>query len=667
MYRVGSWAIKLAAPRWRFSAAVAFGLAFISLSCTGAKVGRDSQGSSGQVQQYSVTVRGRAHVFTLDESRGALVASGTLDAGAELDVLHTQPLLDGFLPVVNTSPQQIVFASQGNLEVVSSQARRPIGQASVRGSPLLDLRADRRLTPVGASNTATSVDLLLQHQRYSAIVVPGTNRITWIASNAVYDIIPSSGGLGAVHISTVGTLTGSGVVARKLIGGFADLGISSRLVLPTSPGEVGQEALRDAAPPGVPVDSFIVDGGNPVWTTPLPGLRQRWGDLTQDEFEEFTARLFATARQSVLSVAHTLAEQGGGDIVTIVHHMGPNVTVAAMLYDDESLHEALPANVRYTSVVIPVVHGTGALAFNLLSRDLHGGFSGDGWDRYREFVSRGIPSRISVAIASTEAMAMQTSELFNLAADKIITVPLGAGEPFGPIPELHNTPGNIVSRQQFLQAFNDQADGEGEDAAIDNFEPDDRMLLFAGKLVAKKGPIELVHILAAVREQHPELGLHATIIGGGELREQIKEVAQELGVREFVHVLGPRDQVIINQFQNFADLFVMPYVWEEPFGLVPIEAALCGTPTVMPSDAGVASAVTVPWLFKTVDKVDGKVDIQRFADTIVAALEADAKYSDVNGTPYWQAASNYILTEFSWGAYARRVSAIAQDALSAAN
>lgn len=649
---------------YRFFAAALF---FSALSCTGAEVGRDRQGSSTQLQQYSVVVHGSAQVFTLDETRGALVASGSLNEGAQLDVLQTRPSLDGWLAVVGASSQQVVFASEGSLQVVSSQMRRPIGRASVRSSPLFDVSIDRRLSPIGASKAWNNVDLLSQNPRFSLIYVPETNRIAWVTSSALHSVTKSSLALGAVHIATVGTLTGSGVVSKKLIGGFRDLGIPSRLVLPTSPGEIGQQSLEDAAPSGVPVDGFVVDGGNPVWTTPLPGVRQRWGDLTEDQFSEFIARLFATARQSVLSVAQSLSAQGGGNIVTIVHHMGPNVTVAAMLYDDPSLHDALPANVRFTNVVIPIIHGTGALAFNPMSRDLHGGFNGEGWDRYRNFVKLGIPGRISVAIASTDAMAMQTSELFNLTPEKMVTVPLGAGEPFGPIPELHNIPENQFRRQEFLEDFNAQADAAGEDAGIENFKEGDRMLLFAGKLVTKKGPIELVHILAAIREQYPELNVHATIIGSGELRERIKDVAQELGVREFVHVLGPRDQVIINQFQNFADLFVMPYVWEEPFGLVPIEAALCGTPTVMPSDAGVASAVQVPWLFSIVDKVEGKIDIQSFVDAIGAALQADAKYSDVNGTPYWKAASDYILSDFSWDAYAKRVAAIAQNTVSQPN
>lgn len=650
---------------------VAFVLALISLSCTGAPLGRDSQGSLGDVKQSLVAVHGRADVFVLDESRGTLLLTGSLQDGAEFEIIHTQAQLAGWLPIVNTSPQQIVLASQGNLEVLSSTSGKPVGQASLRSSSVLDFSAQRRLIPVGTSNTTVQVPVLLQHQQFSAIYVPETNHIGWITSHAVYNLVRngSTAALAAVHISTVGTLTGSGVVAKKLLGGFTDLGIPSRLVLPTSPGEVGQQAVRDAAPLGVPVDSFVVEGGNPVWTTPLPGLRQRWGDLSEAQWTDFIVQLFATARQSVLSVAQTLSERGGGDIVTIVHHMGPNTTIAAMLYDDASLHAALPPNVRYTNVVIPVIHGTGALAFNPLSRDLHGGFNGEGWDRYREFVTRGIPSRISVAIASTEDMATQTSELFGLSPDRIRVVPLGAGEPFRPIPELHNIPENAQRRAQYLQAFNAQADEKGADAGIADFLPGDRMLLFVGKLVNKKGPTELIQILATIHQMQPDLRVHAAFIGSGELRDSLKGVAQSLGVREFVHVLGARDQVIITEFQNFTDLFVMPYVWQEPFGLVPFEAALCGTPTVIPSDAGAVSAVAnAPWLFTTVDKrADGIIDIQKFAEAIIARLQADAKYSNVNGEPYWQVANRYILNSFGWDVHAEKVASIAREVLSQQN
>ena len=70
---------------------------------------------------------------------------------------------------------------------------------------------------------------------------------------------------------------------------------------------------------------------------------------------------------------------------------------------------------------------------------------------------------------------------------------------------------------------------------------------------------------------------HAAIAGSGDLEEYLRDLAEELGVSERVHVLGPRKDV--PALMHAIDVFAMPSIWEG-FGLVLLEAMAAARPIV---------------------------------------------------------------------------------------
>ena len=99
-------------------------------------------------------------------------------------------------------------------------------------------------------------------------------------------------------------------------------------------------------------------------------------------------------------------------------------------------------------------------------------------------------------------------------------------------------------------------------------------LLFVGRLVGYKGVDVL---LKAVRD----LDAETIIIGDGPLRASLETLARDLGVADRVRFLGevPIDHLLA--WYQTCDAFVLPSVTrQETFGMVQLEAMVCGRPVV---------------------------------------------------------------------------------------
>jgi glycosyltransferase involved in cell wall biosynthesis len=100
--------------------------------------------------------------------------------------------------------------------------------------------------------------------------------------------------------------------------------------------------------------------------------------------------------------------------------------------------------------------------------------------------------------------------------------------------------------------------------------PADLVLLFAGKLIPKKRPLDLVRAVA----RSGCANVLAVFVGDGELRSECAAEAARLGVR--AHFAGFRNQSELPSDYGACDLLVLPSDARETWGLVVNEAMACG-------------------------------------------------------------------------------------------
>lgn len=108
-------------------------------------------------------------------------------------------------------------------------------------------------------------------------------------------------------------------------------------------------------------------------------------------------------------------------------------------------------------------------------------------------------------------------------------------------------------------------------------------LACVGRVEARKGVDVAITALAALPPQ-------ATLVvsGGGpeSLRSELMALAQRLGVADRVTFTGPVDDVAA--VYEACDALVFPVTWDEPFGLVPLEAMAVGRPVLATGTGGSA-------------------------------------------------------------------------------
>jgi glycosyltransferase involved in cell wall biosynthesis len=106
---------------------------------------------------------------------------------------------------------------------------------------------------------------------------------------------------------------------------------------------------------------------------------------------------------------------------------------------------------------------------------------------------------------------------------------------------------------------------------------------YAGRLSAEKGVDTLLRAFQGVLGRLPEARLR--IFGDGPLKSQLQELANGLGIVDRVEFLGQLPTAEMERRLDSAWLQAVPSRWQEPFGMVAIEAMMRGT-VVVASDGG---------------------------------------------------------------------------------
>jgi glycosyltransferase involved in cell wall biosynthesis len=113
----------------------------------------------------------------------------------------------------------------------------------------------------------------------------------------------------------------------------------------------------------------------------------------------------------------------------------------------------------------------------------------------------------------------------------------------------------------------------------------DKMVLFTGRLTQHKG---VEYLIKAARQIHAEI----VIAGDGPEKKYLESLILKYKLTN-VHMVGYFSSRLdtINDFYLRADVYVAPSVWNEPLGLVILEAMVNQTPVVVSRKGGVTTLV----------------------------------------------------------------------------
>lgn len=161
---------------------------------------------------------------------------------------------------------------------------------------------------------------------------------------------------------------------------------------------------------------------------------------------------------------------------------------------------------------------------------------------------------------------------------------------------------------------------------------DKKVVLFAGKLTPYKG---VKYLITAAKKIPAEV----VIAGEGPDRPALEQRVKEMQLTnvKFTGHLGTSTD--LNKLYKRADVFVAPSVWDEPLGLVILEAMACNTPVVVTRKGGIPLAVK--------DGVNGYFVRPRnsteLADKVNLLLSNDAKRIKMG-----ENARRIVEQRFSW-------------------
>lgn len=118
--------------------------------------------------------------------------------------------------------------------------------------------------------------------------------------------------------------------------------------------------------------------------------------------------------------------------------------------------------------------------------------------------------------------------------------------------------------------------------------PEEKIVLFVGRLVYEKGVHVLVNAAPKVLEK---ANAKFIIVGNGYMRDQLATLVKGMGLAHKVMFTGFVDDDTLRKLQETADVSVVPSLFE-PFGIVALEAMAAKSPVVVSDTGGLSEIVT---------------------------------------------------------------------------
>ncbi len=129
--------------------------------------------------------------------------------------------------------------------------------------------------------------------------------------------------------------------------------------------------------------------------------------------------------------------------------------------------------------------------------------------------------------------------------------------------------------------------------------PENRMVLFVGRIEPLKGVDTLIQAMSCLDLQGLHRPVHLAIIGGephaipedmSDEMTRLQKLCDELCMGGMVIFLGKRGQDTLPYYYSAAEVLVMPSLYES-FGMVALEAMACGTPVIASEVGGLGYLV----------------------------------------------------------------------------
>lgn len=117
--------------------------------------------------------------------------------------------------------------------------------------------------------------------------------------------------------------------------------------------------------------------------------------------------------------------------------------------------------------------------------------------------------------------------------------------------------------------------------------PEEKIVLFVGRLVYEKGVHVLVNAAPKILEKTNAKFL---IVGNGYMKDQLSTLANGMGLAHKVLFTGFLDEETLRKLQRCADVSVVPSLFE-PFGIVALEAMAARSPVVVSDTGGLSEIV----------------------------------------------------------------------------
>ena len=114
------------------------------------------------------------------------------------------------------------------------------------------------------------------------------------------------------------------------------------------------------------------------------------------------------------------------------------------------------------------------------------------------------------------------------------------------------------------------------------------LVLYLGRLKKYKGVQNLIQAMKYVIKEKPEAKL--LIVGRGDYRSKLEKMVKKLGLQKTVGFRGYVSEEEKIHLLKKAWLLVIPSI-KEGFGIVAIEAAICGTPTIGTNTLGLRDSI----------------------------------------------------------------------------